>query len=366
MNADPQQGNSPDQPVEQLLAHWRRLGEHCTRELLQTPFAGDGQARARLIRRLLELGAWRQARALVLVWLLEWLETLPAQGRPDRNAALELWRCLADVCERGQDDQLLELFWQGLGRLRPAPPPPGVLPLMGVPVLNGPDHLLRLLASLDVPIGILAIVDQSGSREDPQSRRLRRELRQLERQGLPGVERVCLARPFGNAGVAAAWNQILLAFPQAPLALIVNHDVVFPAGVLAEALRRLDPGEAQYLALFPGDRAFSAFALTALAWDAVGRFDERYYPAYCEDLDYRDRLLATPAVQRLDGSFAHARMLACNAQHSCTLADDPALAEANAISFQLNRLWYYCRRRGPGSGGQNAGLWRQRWLGAWD
>ena len=179
---------------------------------------------------------------------------------------------------------MLELFWQGLASIRPETVPPGVLPLVGVPILNGLEHLQRLLASLDVPIGILAIVDQSGGRTDPQAVELRRSLRALEQQGRPGINQIRVARPFANAGVAAAWNQILLSFPQAPLALIVNHDVVFPPGVLAEALSRLDATRPQYLSLFPGERAFSAFALTALAWDAVGRFDERYYPAYCEDL----------------------------------------------------------------------------------
>jgi hypothetical protein len=333
---------------------------------MQQPTSNDPAERARRIELLLELGAWRQARTQVLGWLLEWLALLPERGKPSRLSSLELWRCLADVCERSHDDQLLELFWQGIDRLRPQAAPQGVLPLLGVPVLNGLQHLRRLLRSLDVPIQILAIVDQSGGRSDQQSRQLRDELQRLEQEGLPGVERVCLARPFGNAGVASAWNQILLSFPQAPLALIVNHDVVFPPGILAEALNSLDSGQAQFLSLFPGDRAFSAFALTARAWNAVGRFDERYYPAYCEDLDYRDRLLATPTVQRLDGSFAHARMLAWNPLQSQTLADDPALAEANALSFQLNRLWYFFRRRGPGSSWLNTGLWSQRWLSSWD
>ena len=349
-----------------LVNRWRRLGDHYGEELMQQPASNDPAERARRIELLLELGAWRQARTQVLGWLLEWLSILPERGKPSRLSSLELWRCLADVCERSHDDQLLELFWQGLDRLRPEPAPQGVLPLLGVPVLNGLPHLRKLLMSLDVPIQILAIVDQSGGRSDQQSRQLRDALQRLEQQGLPGVERVCLARPFGNAGVASAWNQILLSFPQAPLALIVNHDVVFPPGILAEALTILDSNQPQFLSLFPGDRAFSAFALTAMGWNAVGRFDERYYPAYCEGLAYRDRLLATPSVQRLDGSFAHARMLAWNPLQSQTLAADPALAEANALSFQLNRLWYYFRRRGPGSSWLNTGLWSQRWLSSWD
>ena len=350
--------------LDAAIARWRQQGDHWAQGLVES--SSSDVSRGPVIDLLLRLGAWAEARRLVLTWLLEWLDSLPERGRPDRVTSLELWRCLANVCERSHDDQLLELFWQGLERLRPERKARNVMPLVGVPILNGVEHLHQLLASLDVPIDILAIVDQSGGRHDPASLQLRQELQRLEHDGLPGVNQVCVARPFGNAGVSSAWNQILLSFPQASMVLLVNHDVRFPPGVLAEALRRLDPDYPQYLSLFPGARAFSAFVLTALAWDAVGRFDERYYPAYCEDLDYRDRLLATPAVQRLDGSFAHADMLRWNPRQSRTLADDPCLAQANAWSFQLNRLWYSFRRRGPGSAWLASGQWRQRWLTQWD
>jgi hypothetical protein len=119
------------------------------------------------------------------------------------------------------------------------------------------------------------------------------------------------------------------------------------------------------MALLPGSRAFSAFLLTALAWDGVGLFDERFYPAYCEDLDYRDRLLANPGVERVDGSFAHAAMAQTNPTGSRTLADEPDLARDNQRSFALNRLWYLHRQRGPGSQWSPSGAWRHRWLNQW-
>ena len=140
----------------------------------------------------------------------------------------------------------------------------------------------------------------------------------------------------------------------------------FAPGVLAAALERIDTDRAQFLPLLPGERAFSAFVLTALAWDAVGLFDERFHPAYCEDLDYRDRLLACSAVDRLDGGFAHASMLAGNPEESATLRRDPALAAKNRRSFALNRLWYLHRARGPGSVLVHSGEWRQRWFSRWD
>ena len=351
--------------IRAALEAWRGREGPFAEEFGHTLAALEEGERARAIDLLLDLGEWGQARSAVLTWLLDWLDQLSTQG-PGREVCCEpLWRSLANVSERNADGQLLEVFWQGLARLRPPPPPPGVLPLVGVPILNGLAHLQCLLASLDVPIDTLAIVDQSGGRRDPNSQALRQALEDLVAEGLPGVGRVRLARPFGNAGVASAWNQILLGFPEASLALIVNHDVVFPSGVLAQAVAAMDGTRPQFMALLPGSRAFSAFLLTALAWDRVGLFDERFYPAYCEDLDYRDRLLAQPGVERVDGSFAHAAMLQSNPTGSRTLADEPGLARENQRSFALNRLWYLHRQRGPGSQWSPAGAWRHRWLSQW-
>jgi hypothetical protein len=275
---------------------------------------------------------------------------------------VELLRCLADVVERSGDQVLLELLWRGLERLAPPLPAAGVLPLVGVPVLNRPDLLERLLASLDVPVGTLAIVDNSGGRHDADAVELRQLLERLEREGCPGVERVRVARAFGNGGVAAAWNQILLGFPEAALALIVGNDVVLAPGVLAQALERLDPERPQFLSLLPGGDAFSAFLITALAWDRLGLFDASFHPAYCEDLDYRDRLQGCPEVAWLDGGFAHGAMAALNPERSATIGSDPALERANRRTFQLNRLWYLYRRRPPLGG---RGHWRRRWLAGW-
>ena len=358
--------------LQAAVAQWRSLGDRYAADLAATVLedgSSDDAQRAQAVALLLELGAHQQARHAVLAWLLRWRAQLPASLAADADPATlanpALWDALADVSERCGDPQLPELFWQSLDTLRPAPPAPGLLPLLGVPILNGVAHLQALLASLDQPVQTLAIVDQSGGRHDAASIALRQELGRLEREGVAGVERVVVARPFTNIGVAAAWNLILRSFPEAPIALIVNHDVQLAPGVLGQALARLDAGQPQFLPLLPGERAYSAFLLTALAWDAMGLFDERFYPAYCEDLDHRDRLLACPQVQRLEGGFAHGPMLAANPQQSATLAADPALQAQNRRSFALNRLWYLHRRRGPGSALIRSGEWRQRWLSRW-
>lgn len=370
MQQDPSQPQSLE-ALEAAVASWRGLGARYGAQLDRGDWLEQGSdaERARAIALLLELGELQRARLAVLQWLLRWRDGLPQRlpdpPDPDRLASPLLWSALADVSERCSDAQLPELFWQSLQRLLPAAPAQGCLPLLGVPILNGAEHLLALLASLDRPVQTLAIVDQSGERDDADALELRRALAQLEGEGHPMVARVRVARPFGNLGVAAAWNLILRSFPEASLSLIVNHDIRFAPGVLAAALERIDTDRPQFLPLLPGERAFSAFLLTALAWDAVGLFDERFYPAYCEDLDYRDRLLACPELDRLDGGFAHGAMLACNPAESATLRRDPALAAQNRRSFALNRLWYLHRGRAAGGAAMGRGQWRQRWFSRW-
>lgn len=358
-------GNHPGN-LDNNVERWRRQGDMYSLDVARQMWGRTTAARSHCLSLLLKLGALSQARLLMLSWLLEWLQSLPRHGKPQRAESVALLCCLADICEHNRDEQLLEVFWQGLEKLRPLPVSRQTIPLVGVPILNGAKHLHKLLASLDLPIDTLAIVDQSGGRDDGESQLLRKQLQQIERDGLRGVKSVRVARPFSNVGVAAAWNQVLLGFPQASLTLLVNHDVTFPPGVLAEALSRMDAEQAQYMALFPAERAFSAFLITALAWDTLGCFDERYYPAYYEDRDYSDRLLAHPKVQRIDGSFAHTRMVALNPQQSQTINEDPEFAEANQFSFQLNRLWYLSRRHEHGRGWDSQYQWRHRWLTQWD
>lgn len=309
----------------------------------------------------LEQGRLQEARSLVFHWLRSYLAGL--SPHPDRASlrAPELWRCLADVVERTSDHYLLELFWQGMDRVRPAPLPVAApLPLLGVPILNRPDLLERLLESLDHPVDTLAIVDNS--RGSPSEAAVRSLLDRLEEVGSPGVARIAVARPFGNAGVAASWNLILRAFPAAPVGLLLNNDVVMAPGVLAQALQQLKASEPQLMPLLPVPQQFSAFAITAPCWDRLGLFDPGFHPAYCEDLDYRDRLRADPEVHWLERPEIQAAMASLNAAGSATISSDVDLASRNRGSFALNRLWWLSHRR---LRHDPRGSWLRQWLTEW-
>jgi len=309
----------------------------------------------------LEVGRLQNARRLVHHWLKESLSVCDCPTVRQKQRDPDLWTCLANVVERTNDQYLLELFWQGMDRVRPEPiATSDALPLLGVPILNRPDLLLRLLDSLDHPVETLAIVDNSvGSRAEEE---VADATAALQGAGHPLIQHIAVAQNFGNSGVAASWNQILRAFPNAPVALLVNNDVQFAPGSLASALNTLQADVPQFLPLLPNPQEFSAFLITTLCWNRIGLFDASFHPAYCEDLDYRDRLRADPSVQWLDEPELQQAMAACNQEHSATIASDPELAERNRTSFALNRLWWLSHRR---LRHDPRGTWLRQWLAEW-
>ncbi|MEA5423969.1 hypothetical protein VB777_12340 [Synechococcus sp. CCY9202] len=248
----------------------------------------------------------------------------------------------------------------------PIPPPVSspltAWPVIGIPILNRPDLLKRLLQSFDIPVDHLAIVDNGSKAGLSDSGQLSSYLMELESSGWPGVENICVARPFANLGVAASWNHILTSFVHSPVVLLVNNDVTFAPGVLAEALAAIDPRRPQFMPLLPAPQEFSAFALTALTWDRVGLFDENFYPAYCEDLDYAERLKACPEVEWLIQPDLQQRMQALNQEQSATIRSDAVLETYNRSSYPLNCLWFFGDRRRRG---ERRGIWRRRWLAQW-
>ncbi len=90
-------------------------------------------------------------------------------------------------------------------------------------------------------------------------------------------------------GVAGAWNMAFAQNPDATI-LITNDDVEFHPGTI-EALERAADGEGDFF--FPSHSPgamFCVFLLRRGAYDRIGPFDERFYPAYFEDNDYHRRM----------------------------------------------------------------------------
>lgn len=167
----------------------------------------------------------------------------------------------------------------------------GELPsyIAGVPTLNRYDLLQgaidSLLAGTHPPARII-VIDNGGEYGGHPS---------------PLVE---VVRPGRNLGVAASWNHIVRAAASADV-LLFNDDVRFGPTTVERLANGANGPDGSGLAYT--QKHFSAAYLSRHAIDRVGAFDERFYPAYYEDVDwlYRAWLAGVRAVIVADFEFNH-------------------------------------------------------------
>jgi len=94
-----------------------------------------------------------------------------------------------------------------------------------------------------------------------------------------------VVRPGRNVGCAGAWNIVLrLAFAtlDADSAILLNGD----CAVGKDTFGRMLASPARLVCA----HGFSCFRIDRALWNAIGEFDEEYWPVYWEDTDYRRRL----------------------------------------------------------------------------
>lgn len=144
-----------------------------------------------------------------------------------------------------------------------------MIPVLGVPVLNNPGLLYRMLKSIDHPVQDLIVID-NGRVVDPLTVRTLTE---------EWARHTHVLRMPTNLGVPASWNLIIKSLPFAPWWLIVNSDVVWPQDSLAWMARE---ARADALVLSGGSPPWCAFAIGEAVAQA-SLFDEGVVPAYFED-----------------------------------------------------------------------------------
>jgi hypothetical protein len=146
-----------------------------------------------------------------------------------------------------------------------------MIPMMVVPTLTRHDLLDRMLRSVDHHVGHLVVIDNSG-------------------RGIVGGsgpwERMTVLPMPSNLGVAASWNLAVRMAHREPYVLVCSDDMWWPAGVLAEVSRIASEETLVLSGTWPH---WQAFALGMGVVARVGLFDEGYYPAYFEDLEYLRR-----------------------------------------------------------------------------
>lgn len=218
-----------------------------------------------------------------------------------------------------------------------------MIPALIVPVLNRPDLLLRMIASIDHPVADLLIIDNGRCLG--------------ERPPLPGppVQRTHVLTMPTNLGVPASWNLGIKALPFAPWWLVVNSDAYFAPGSLAAFA---DAARADALVLSGGAPPWCAFAIGDAVVEVAGLFDEAFVPAYFEDNDMERRV-------RYWGLDVVCTNIPVHHDNSSTIGSDPALRARNDATFAANFAHYQAKQyRGDYTAGQWS-LSRRREL-SWD
>lgn len=198
-----------------------------------------------------------------------------------------------------------------------------MIPVLIVPILNGPDHLWRLLNSIDHPIRKIIVIDNGGVVD------------------VSGDVPINVIQPGHNLGVAASWNLGLKVTPKVPWWLITNHDIVFGPGDLERLASTVD--EDSFTRYFMRDMA--AFALTQETLGRVGYFDENFHPAYDEDMDW-DRRARLTGCKRVDVPFTGSHV------GSATISTDAVYWSQNSRTHAANDEYYAAKWGGHKEGGE--------------
>ena len=204
-----------------------------------------------------------------------------------------------------------------------------MIPCLIVPVLNRPDLLLRMLKSIDHPVGQVIVID-NGDVVEPY-------IGGTQQLGL----RVHVIKPGWNLGVSASWNLGLKCSPLAAWWAIVNNDIAFGPGDLARLDEAVDP-RANAVYYIDG---MAAFGVTPPALRAAGLFDENLHPAYNDDLDWQRRA-------RFAGTIEVGIGLTGVHDASSTIKSDPVLMHYNGITHAANDRYYAEKWGGPKDGGE--------------
>lgn len=196
-----------------------------------------------------------------------------------------------------------------------------MIPVLGIPVISGPDMLRACVRSIDAPVGRLVIVDNSptGGMVDA----IRGDVPEL-------VGQLVEVRPPDNLGFAGSLNFVIRTHAWAAWWMFANHDSVFAPGDMGRVAEKMTEADGPFLC---GILDFRLFGLNAECVETIGFWDENLHPMYCEDTDY---------VRRMTVGGGRYLMLLGETGHygSATIRGDERYSKANARTYPSNRRYY--------------------------
>lgn len=114
-------------------------------------------------------------------------------------------------------------------------------------------------------------------------------------------ENIFVHTQYKNIGVAASWNMLCdIIYAKHDWALLLNDDVYLGYG--AETINQVIDNNNTF-GLIQSHLNFSVILLQKGFFEFVGRFDEKFYPAYYEDSDYLYRMKLLGVFQGVDAKL---------------------------------------------------------------
>jgi len=168
-----------------------------------------------------------------------------------------------------------------------------MIPVMILPTLTRHDLAVKMLASIDYPVGLLLIVNNHPNANFEGTHFIPNCVADYRVLNMPA-----------NLGCAGSWNLGVKCSPFAHWWMIVSDDIEFQPGALEKFV-----GERSLNGLTISDEwpFYQLMGLSENAVAEVGLFDENLFPANFEDDDY-ERRCATAGIEVRQVAVAHSHV----------------------------------------------------------
>ena len=204
-----------------------------------------------------------------------------------------------------------------------------MIPVLIAPAYNRHDMLVRMLRSVDVPVGCGLVIDNRNDLAAAPEWDAVRE--QMDRLNLR-----LFTPPFTSIGYGGAINFGITQTPDAPWWLWASNDVEFHPGHLATVVERMNATYAPRIVT----GGFTWGAVNRALIGTVGLVDDwSFFPIYYDDNDYQHRCKVAGIEWIEDWSTGTTHG---DGRHgaSLTIASDADVRRANDRSFQANDARY--------------------------
>ena len=220
------------------------------------------------------------------------------------------------------------------------------IPVLGTAIVNGVHWLKRQWGSIDYPVDRYIVINNNGRGE------IDRELDDLIASPHAYIKQRHVVHVPSNLGCPGAWNLIIKSSIISHYWILVGNDVAFLPNALqkfALAAQDTSVGMVHGAAGEHGVGGYSFFSVRDWVIQQYGLFDENFYPAYAEDLDYVMRTHHSVKKVMLEIPYLHGAGSAeqYGQQGSNTWRTDMSLKNLIDRGREINETEYLSAKWGP-------------------